>query len=164
MIPDSTYIRGRVRCFSSCGVLLNFLALFSLAALSVFAFMGYPLLTYLLTEPKVVLQYKGAGPTVPFLKGGRGLIDAYAQLLSCFSQSDRTDRDTPQDMYRKTGVNGEDLRLVFSDEFNVDGRTFYPGEDPYWEAVDMHYFATGDLEYYDPGQITTANGSLVITT
>ena len=164
MIPDSTYIRGRVRCFSSCGVIFNFLALFALAALSVFAFMGYPLLTYLLTEPKVVLQYRGAGPTVPFIKGGRGLIDAYVRsssetsLFICFNS------DTPQSMYRKTGVNGEDLRLVFSDEFNVDGRTFYPGEDPFWEAVDMHYFATGDLEYYDPKQIITANGSLVITT
>jgi hypothetical protein len=31
--------------------------------------------------------------------------------------------------------------LVFSDEFNTDGRTFYPGDDPYWEAVDLHYWA-----------------------
>ena len=30
--------------------------------------------------------------------------------------------------------------LVFSDEFNRDGRTFYPGDDPYWEAVDLHYW------------------------
>ncbi len=32
--------------------------------------------------------------------------------------------------------------LVFSDEFNVDGRTFYPGDDPYWEAADLHYWQT----------------------
>lgn len=32
--------------------------------------------------------------------------------------------------------------LVFSDEFNQDGRTFYPGDDPYWEAVDLHYWGT----------------------
>lgn len=32
------------------------------------------------------------------------------------------------------------MQLVFSDEFNVDGRTFYPGDDPYWEAVDLHYW------------------------
>ena len=25
---------------------------------------------------------------------------------------------------------GETFELVFSDEFNVDGRTFYPGDDP----------------------------------
>jgi hypothetical protein len=32
------------------------------------------------------------------------------------------------------------MHLVFSDEFNTDGRTFYPGDDPYWEAVDLHYW------------------------
>jgi hypothetical protein len=52
------------------------------------------------------------------------------------------------------------------DEFNTDGRSFYPGDDPYWcvsfslvtlqltqhrEAVDLHYWPTGDLEWYDPG-------------
>jgi hypothetical protein len=24
------------------------------------------------------------------------------------------------------------LQLVFSDEFEMDGRSFYPGDDPYW--------------------------------
>lgn len=52
---------------------------------------------------------------------------------------------------------------MFSDEFNIDGRTFYPGDDPFWEAVDIWYGATEDLEWYDPGQATTANGSLVLT-
>ena len=84
---------------------------------------------------------------MPFIKGGRGLLDI----------------DTPLSAYQKTGVNGEDLRLVFSDEFNADGRSFFPGDDPYWEAVDLHYAATGDLEWYNPDQITTADGNLVIT-
>jgi beta-glucanase (GH16 family) len=52
---------------------------------------------------------------------------------------------------------------VFSDEFNKEGRTFYPGDDPYWEAVDLHYWPTGDLEWYDPSAITTKGGQLVIT-
>ena len=34
----------------------------------------------------------------------------------------------------------------FSDEFNTDGRTFYPGDDPYFEAVDIWYGVTQDLE------------------
>ena len=38
------------------------------------------------------------------------------------------------------------MELVFSDEFNVEGRTFYPGDDPYWEAVDLWYGSTHDLE------------------
>jgi beta-glucan synthesis-associated protein KRE6 len=52
---------------------------------------------------------------------------------------------------------------VFSDEFNVDGRTFYPGDDPYWEAVDLHYWATNNLEWLDPKGIQTRNGALEIT-
>jgi len=34
------------------------------------------------------------------------------------------------------------MQLVFSDEFNTDGRSFYPGDDPYWEAVDLHYWVS----------------------
>lgn len=40
------------------------------------------------------------------------------------------------------------MELVFSDEFETEGRSFYPGDDPYWEAVDLHNWATNDLEWY----------------
>ena len=74
------------------------------------------------------------------------------------------DLDTPKDVYTKNDyVNGQSWELVWSDEFNVDGRTFYPGDDPYWEAVDLHYWATNNLEWYDPEAITTQDGNLVIT-
>ena len=36
--------------------------------------------------------------------------------------------------------------VKFSDEFNIDGRTFYPGDDPYFQAVDLWYGVTQDLE------------------
>ncbi|GAA5850712.1 hypothetical protein JCM8547_009065 [Rhodosporidiobolus lusitaniae] len=71
------------------------------------------------------------------------------------------DRDTPEEAYTRTGLDGEKYELVFSDEFNVDGRTFWPGDDPYWEAVDLH--CTRDLQWYDPDAITTRDGKLVIT-
>jgi len=73
------------------------------------------------------------------------------------------DLETPEEAKTRTGFDGEEYELVFSDEFNTDGRTFYPGEDPFWEAVDLHYWATADLEWYDPSQITTQGGALVIT-
>lgn len=73
------------------------------------------------------------------------------------------DPDTPKSAYERTGYDGEEYELVFSDEFNVDGRTFWPGDDPFWEAVDLHYHVTGDKEWYDPDAATTANGSLVLT-
>jgi len=92
------------------------------------------------------------------------------------------DLDTPKDAYIVHSWNdpSQKMRLVFSDEFNVEGRSFYPGDDPYWEAVDLHYWVGGDsceyqkilvnplqqtnnMEWYDPEAITTKSGSLVIT-
>ncbi|KAJ6550125.1 beta-glucan synthesis-associated [Mycena capillaripes] len=74
------------------------------------------------------------------------------------------DLDTPLEAYTIPSFHsGREMKLVFSDEFNTDGRSFYPGDDPYWEAVDLHYWATGNLEWYDPAAVTTANGSLKIT-
>ncbi|BFZ61474.1 beta-glucan synthesis-associated protein [Saitoella coloradoensis] len=71
------------------------------------------------------------------------------------------DPDTPEKYYTKSAPHdGRMLKLVFSDEFNQDGRSFYPGDDQFWEAVDIHYAATNDLEWYDPDQVTTANGTL----
>ncbi|KAF7288384.1 GH16 domain-containing protein [Mycena chlorophos] len=74
------------------------------------------------------------------------------------------DLETPQDAYTMPGFydSSETMQLVFSDEFETEGRTFYPGDDPYWEAVDLHYWQTGDLEWYDPSAITTRAGALEI--
>ncbi|KAI5478650.1 glycoside hydrolase family 16 protein [Pseudohyphozyma bogoriensis] len=73
------------------------------------------------------------------------------------------DVDTPQSAYKRTGFDGEEYNLVFSDEFNVDGRTFWPGDDPWWQAVDLNYWQTTDLEWYDPDAIITKDGKMVIT-
>lgn len=44
------------------------------------------------------------------------------------------DKDTPSNVLSRTGYDGKNYQLVFSDEFEQDGRTFYPGDDPYWEV------------------------------
>ena len=72
------------------------------------------------------------------------------------------DKATPSSATTRTGFDGQQYDLVFSDEFEVDNRTFYPGDDPYWEAVDIWYRATNDMEWYDPKQITTRAGKLRI--
>ena len=114
---------------------------------------GYPIITYVTSTTQ---SYSGAfnlGGTnasgqVPEMNGNFGLIDL----------------DTPEDVRTKADyVNGKTWQLVFSDEFNVEGRSFYPGDDPYWEAVDLHYWQTNNKEWYDPAAITTKNGSLEIT-
>ena len=60
------------------------------------------------------------------------------------------DGDTPDDATERTGSDGKKYNLVFSDEFSQNDRTFNPGDDPYCEAVDLHYWPTGDIEWYDP--------------
>lgn len=51
------------------------------------------------------------------------------------------DMDTPKSAYTIPSFNdGSEMQLVFSDEFNLDGRTFWPGDDPYWEAANLHYW------------------------
>jgi beta-glucanase (GH16 family) len=56
------------------------------------------------------------------------------------------DPDTPKEAMTRISANGEKQVLVFSDEFNIDGRSFYDGDDPYFQAVDIWYGATMDLE------------------
>lgn len=41
---------------------------------------------------------------------------------------DLIDKDTPDAAKSRTGFDGHEYELVFSDEFNVDGRSFYPGQ------------------------------------
>ena len=73
------------------------------------------------------------------------------------------DPDTPADARKTTDHNGDGFELVFSDEFNTAGRSFGPGADPYWTAVDHFNPTTSDLEYYSSEQVTTVGGNLVIT-
>ncbi|KAE8271373.1 hypothetical protein A4X09_0g983 [Tilletia walkeri] len=74
------------------------------------------------------------------------------------------DSDTPrQAMHRMGGSDGKtQYNLVFSDEFNEENRSFERGMDPWWEAVDLWYWGTGDYERYDSRQVTTSGGALRI--
>ncbi|GJJ12902.1 hypothetical protein Clacol_007148 [Clathrus columnatus] len=87
---------------------------------------------------------------------GTGQVPVFPNLRSL------VDQDTPDNVKTRTGWDGQPYELVFSDEFNHDGRTFYPGDDPYFEAQDLWYGATEDLEWYSPDNAITANGSLQI--
>ncbi|KAK7694788.1 hypothetical protein QCA50_001976 [Cerrena zonata] len=116
-------------------------------------FAGFPLITHFTKKPISFLGGFNLGGTnatgqVPSMAGNWGLVDL----------------DTPKDAYTKADyLTGKEWQLVFSDEFNVDGRSFYPGDDPYWEAVDLHYWQTNNMEWYDPSAITTKNGALEVT-
>lgn len=70
------------------------------------------------------------------------------------------DKDTPDSVKSKKDYHGNTWNLVYSDEFTTPGRTFYDGDDPYWQAVDIWYGVTQDMEWYDPDAVTTNDGVL----
>lgn len=83
-------------------------------------FISYPVVQFFKTAPVINaidgnLHINGTGQ-VPVLPNTPELIDP----------------ETPSDALTRKGFDGESYSLVFSDEFNADGRTFYPGDDPYW--------------------------------
>ncbi|GJJ10040.1 hypothetical protein Clacol_004266 [Clathrus columnatus] len=92
-----------------------------------------------------------------------GGVNASGQVPQFPNNLSLIDKHTPIEAYSKTSFEGVEMTLVFSDEFEVDGRSFYPGDDPYWEAADLNYWQTGDLEWYDPSAATTKDGKLVLT-
>ncbi|ESK91106.1 glycoside hydrolase family 16 protein [Moniliophthora roreri MCA 2997] len=114
-------------------------------------FLGYPVISDVVNRSRNALiegniRVNATGQ-VPILNGARPLVDP----------------DTPDDVKTRTGFDGQVYDLVFSDEFERPGRTFYPGDDPFFEAVDIWYGVTNDLEWYDPQQAMTRDGALVIT-
>ncbi|KAI3609878.1 glycoside hydrolase family 16 protein [Moniliophthora roreri] len=135
------------RSFANFGCLI----LLMVGILTLFA--GYPLITYFTRREQ---STRGG-----FNFGG---VNASGQIPEIPLGFSLIDPDTPVDAYTYAAVHdGRELRLVFSDEFNRDGRTFYPGDDPYWEAVDLHYWGTNNLEWYDPSNLITENGTLKVT-
>ncbi|GAA6007082.1 hypothetical protein JCM10207_001499 [Rhodosporidiobolus poonsookiae] len=97
------------------------------------------------------------GPVAGLPVGGA----AYSYAPNITTRTGPIDPDTPESAYTKLSADGKTtLHLVFSDEFNEDGRIFDPGMDPFWEAVDLWYWQTVDLEWYDPGNAGTQDGYL----
>ncbi|KAH8825050.1 glycoside hydrolase family 16 protein [Flagelloscypha sp. PMI_526] len=129
----------------------NVLALLGIIAGLLVLFLGGPIMDFVIKPQQAMKGYNLGG------------INASGQVPEFSSFPSLIDRDTPQNAMTRTGWDGKEYDLVFSDEFNVNGRSFYPGDDPFWEAADLHYWATDDLEYYDPSATTTHDGKLVIT-
>lgn len=104
----------------------------SIDILTVVSSAGYPILTWvaMIRRPKTTL---GA-----YNLGG---VNSSGQIPEMHGRWTLIDKDTPSEVYTRTSYHdGKELQLVFSDEFNIDGRSFYPGDDPYWEAVDIWYW------------------------
>jgi hypothetical protein len=101
-------------------------------------------------------QVRAESSTTGYFLNGTGQVPELTKFPKMI------DEDTPSSAYTHSGTDGKKYDLVFSDEFNVDGRSFYPGDDPYFEgnyylfadayrsthcrlAVDFHYWPTVTL-------------------
>ncbi|KAK9477947.1 beta-glucan synthesis-associated protein-domain-containing protein [Lipomyces japonicus] len=128
-----------------------FLTLFVMVFGALAVFVVLPILTF---TGHAGIPHHHANLTIPLTSYTYGTLGAIRTSL--------VDPDTPESAYTTTDKDGNKMVLVFSDEFNKDGRTFYSDEDQFWQGVDLNYAATTDLEWYDPDALTTANGTLVI--
>lgn len=131
----------------SLGGMIGLIILFLGAA---FIFIVFPVLTY-------------SGVTSTYKPEAYEKLTQYKYPLISSIRTDLVDPDTPSDALWKENRLGKKWKLAFSDEFNVEGRTFYEDDDQFFNGLDTHYDATKDLEWYDPDAVTTANGSLVLT-
>ncbi|KAJ4356096.1 beta-glucan synthesis-associated protein [Didymosphaeria variabile] len=115
-------------------------------------FIGYPILTFVhnITAPS-----KTPCSNNPLCIAGK----EHEPLLKNI-RTGLIDPDTPEEYKTRKSHNGKTQKLVFSDEFNDEGRTFYDGDDPFFQAVDIWYGATQDLEWYEPDAVSTGNGTL----
>lgn len=84
-----------------------------------------------------------------FLTAFAGWIDSDTQL---------------SDKYTKSFHDGRTYELVFSDEFEVEGRTFKDGEDPKWTAMHKDDYTNYALHYYNSNLAKTSGGYLNIST
>ncbi|KAI0036076.1 beta-glucan synthesis-associated [Vararia minispora EC-137] len=132
----------------------NISALILLVGALLVLFIGYPVMRFVWHPPgnSVVASANTAA-------NANGLLP----VSNPFAMPQLVDAATPASAKSITGTDGNAYDLVFSDEFETPGRSFYPGDDPYWEAVDLWYGATKDLEWYDPSMITTRGGALIVT-
>mmetsp|Transcript_14000 Transcript_14000/g.30953 ORF Transcript_14000/g.30953 Transcript_14000/m.30953 type:complete len:872 (+) Transcript_14000:255-2870(+) len=68
-------------------------------------------------------------------------------------ESEWIDSDTPSSACRtRTDYFGHELELVFSDEFNIDGRSFKDGHDPVWTALANFPSTQSQINAYDDSE------------
>ncbi|GAA5966221.1 hypothetical protein JCM8115_006413 [Rhodotorula mucilaginosa] len=151
LIEPRSYRRSQGLLGISWNGLLNLAAIAILGLGLLFVFGGLPVYSWI-----TALKMPTYGAT------GLGGVNASGQVPDIPAFRGLIDKDTPPAALTRTGLDGLNYNLVFSDEFNQDGRLFYEGMDPFWQAVDLHYWQTGNIEWYDPDNVYTENGHLVL--
>ncbi|CAD6934693.1 unnamed protein product [Tilletia controversa] len=143
----------------SCTGWMNICTLGFLACALLGLFAGYPVAQHFVSEAN---KQKLGGLNLGGTNGTGQVPDLNLPQV--------IDKDTPPEARKWQGQTIDtnkratkyNYHLVFSDEFNEEGRTFWKGDDPFWEAQDIWYGATMDYEWYSPEAINTTGGNLVI--
>lgn len=94
--------------------------------------------------------------------GSNEVLTSYKFPTLAAIRTNLVDSDTPSSAKTRKAKDGSNWQLVFSDEFNAEGRTFYDGDDQFWTAPDIHYDATKDLEWYSPDAVITKKGAVTL--
>jgi len=112
----------------------NAITLMVLLAAIVMLFGGYPIIAYYGNK-----HASFGGATSGYNLGG---VNASGQYPDLPNYPRLIDPDTPREAYTHAGEDGKTWNLVFSDEFEQEGRSFYDGDDPFFQGVDLHYWGT----------------------
>jgi len=120
---------------------VNACAIFLIIVGLIMLFIGFPIIDVL------------SHPAQPFVGFNAGGINGSGQIPLLPNLPRMIDPETPRTAWSRIGDDGLLYELTFSDEFNTDGRTFYPGDDPFWEAEDLHYWYYITLSV--PGALTS---------
>ena len=90
-----------------------------------------------------ILTYSGI--TEPYTPESYEILTSYRYPLLSAIRTGLVDPDTPEDALTKKTSKDATWKLVFSDEFNAAGRTFYEGDDQFFQAADLWYGAVPRL-------------------
>ncbi|KAF9920898.1 hypothetical protein FBU30_009133 [Linnemannia zychae] len=171
-LPEPSRFEG----ICSCRGLTNIASMLLILCGLVLLILGYPI-AQSLRKDRIDAETAAAAKAIegmtkvryamdPYGKNNSGLAGLVSKTVTVdkHTRTMMIDPDTPLEKRTTVAKNGQLWDLVFSDEFNRDGRGFGPGQDPHWEAMKLAPSATmGTLEHYSPDQVTTKDGQLEIT-
>lgn len=114
--------------FCSWRGLLNVGALILLMGGVMALFIAYPILAHLRQNRFATASDSDTG------------VNGSGQVPDLPAMQYLLDSNTPDSAKTYVGTDGKTYDLIFSDEFNLDGRSFYPEDNAFWEGQDFHYW------------------------
>jgi beta-glucanase (GH16 family) len=80
-------------------------------------------------------------------------------LCICRNYGSYVDPDTPKERH---SLASNEYKLVFSDEFENDKRSFVDGEDPIWTALSLEPNTNRQVNSYEEENVFVRDGKLIL--